>query len=130
MKNNTKREDWRYSKKQLDTMTKEVEKTIKSEFDNFKSAQEVTQFLRGKLFIFVDSLLAICDDDTNSPDDFRDMIQFMEKVFLLIIKWLELFPSKYMEYFEIHKKNKKAFLVNVDVAVAASGNELISMLSN
>ena len=130
MKNNTKREDWRYSKKQLDTMTKEVEKTIKSEFDNFKSAQEVTQFLRGKLFTFVDSLLANCDDDTNSPDDFRDMIEFMEKVFLLIIKWLELFPSKYMEYFEIHKKNKKAFLVNVNVAVAASGNELINMLSN
>ena len=130
MKNNTKREDWRYSKKQLYGMTKEVENTIKHEFDNFKSAQEVTQFLRGKLFIFVDSLLANCDDDTDLPEDFRDMIEFIEKVFLLIIKWLQLFPSKYMQYFEIHKKNKKAFLVNVNVAVAASGNELISMLSN
>ena len=111
-------------------MTKKIKKTIDKEFDNFKSAQEVTQFLRGRLFIYVDFLLTNCIDTRSSSDDYRDIIEFMEKVFLLIIKWLELFPSKYMKYFEIHKMNKKAFLVSTEVAIAAAGNELIDILSN
>jgi hypothetical protein len=54
----------------------------------------------------------------------------MEVVFKLIIKWMDLFPTKYMKYFEVHKKYKKAFLVDTNVAIAAAGFELINILDN
>lgn len=130
MKNNTKRENWKYSYDELELIKQEVEETISKEFDNFETAHQATQFLRGKLYIFVDSLLANTDEDQVNKEDARDMIDFMEKVFLLIIKWLELFPSKYMKYFELHKKNKKAFLVDKNVAIAAAGTELIDILNS
>jgi hypothetical protein len=130
MKNTTRRDEWKYSFGELETMKRQVEQAIKDEFEGFKTPHETTQFLRGRLYVFVDSLLSNCDEDMITKEDSRDIIEFMEAVFKLIIKWLELFPSKYMKYYEVHKKNKKAFLVDQNVAVAVAGSDLIDILNN
>jgi hypothetical protein len=52
----------------------------------------------------------------------------MEKVFELVILWMDLFPSKYMKYYEVYKKHKRTYLVDYNVAIAASGNELIGII--
>lgn len=54
----------------------------------------------------------------------------MHQVFKLIIKWLELFPSEYMKYYEVHRKVKKGFLVDRDIAISAAGIELIKIIDH
>ena len=61
-------------------------------------------------------------------DEVRDILSFMEKVFEMVILWMDLFPSKYMKYYEVYKKHKKTYLVDYNVAIAASGNEIIGIL--
>lgn len=78
----------------------------------------------------VDWILANVDSGVADRDDMREVIEFMEKVFELIIKWMDLFPSQYMKFYEVYKKHKKTFLVDVNVAIAASGAELIQILDS
>ena len=52
----------------------------------------------------------------------------MNVVFKLIIKWLDIFPTKYMKYYEVYKNNKRAHMVDKDIAIAAAGTELILIL--
>ena len=56
--------------------------------------------------LYVDWILANWDDTNLSKTDFREIVEFLEQVFLMIIKWLDLFPTKYMKYYEIHKQYK------------------------
>lgn len=128
MRSSAKRETWKYHYGDLETLKRKVEDTIEEEFDNLESAFEVTQFLRGELFIYWDCLLSNWDTSDLSKDEFRDIIDFMHEVYKLIIKWLEIFPVKYMKYYEVLKKVKKAFLVDKNIAIAASGYELIKIL--
>jgi len=98
-----KREQWSYHYGDLETLKRKVEDTIDEEFDNFQGAFDATQFLRGELFIYCDCLLSNCDSSVLSKDDFRDIVDFMHQVFKLIITWLEIFPKKYMKYYEVYK---------------------------
>ena len=52
MRNTTKREEWTYKAEDMEDLKERVEDTIKQEFDNFKTAFEVTQFLRGEVFFY------------------------------------------------------------------------------
>lgn len=128
MTRSAKRETWKYHYEDLETLKRKIEDTLQEEFDNFKTGFEATQFLRGELFVYCDCLMSNCDSSDLSKDDFRDIVEFMHQVFKLIITWMQLFPKKYMKYYEIHKKIKKAYLVNPDIAVAAAGQELIQIL--
>ena len=57
-KNNTKRETWSFHLDDLEDLKGRVDKTIESEFGNFKDAYDATQFLRGELFCYVDAILS------------------------------------------------------------------------
>lgn len=106
MKNSSKREEWSFKSEELESLKEKVEDIVKEEFDNFKTAFEATQFLRGEIYYYVDWILANWDEQNLSKSDFRKAIDFLEQVFLMIIKWLDLFPTKYMKYYELHKKYK------------------------
>lgn len=54
----------------------------------------------------------------------------MTEVFKLIIKWLDLFPSKYMKYYELFKLDKRSYIEDNNIAVAAAGTELILILDH
>ena len=106
MKNSSKREEWSFKSEELESLKEKVEDIVKEEFDNFKTAFEATQFLRGEIYYYVDWILANWEEQNLSKSDFRKAIDFLEQVFLMIIKWLDLFPTKYMKYYELHKKYK------------------------
>lgn len=129
MTKTTRRDGWKYHYGDLETLKRKVEDTLEADFENLKSAHEATQFLRGELFFYVDGYLAnwkSSDEDA----DYRDVIEFMHVVFKLIIRWMDIFPKKYMKYYEIHKRSKQEYLVDKDVAIAASGYELIKILDH
>lgn len=128
MSRTAKRETWSYHFGDLETLKRKVEDTIEEEFKNLETAFDVTQFLRGEMFIYVDCLLANCDTSDVSKDDFRDIVDLMYQVFKIIIKWLDVFPDQYMKYYEVNRKIKKGYLVDRDIAISAAGIELIKIL--
>lgn len=54
MSRTAKRETWSYHAGDLETLKRKVEDTIQEEFANLATAFDVTQFLRGEMFIYVD----------------------------------------------------------------------------
>ena len=103
MKNSTKRDEWKYTFHELDAIKRKIEDVIDSDFSNLKSAHDATQFLRGEVFFFVDCLLVNWDDEKNTNENYIEILDLMEWVFKMIIKWLDLFPTKFLKYYDIHK---------------------------
>ena len=73
--------------------------------------------------------MANCNPPDVSKDQCREILELFDVTFKLIILWLNIFPTKYMKYYEVHKKVKLAYLLDREVAVAAAGHELIKILN-
>ena len=64
---------------------------LATNFRSLTTAHDVTQYLRGRLFIYVDFLMA---HEYKKPEEaIPRVISFLHLVVKLIVKWLELFPS-------------------------------------
>jgi hypothetical protein len=68
-----------------------VKEIIDKDFTNFETATKVTQFIRGELYFYIDSLISLFTS-TNS-EDIPAIFDFMQEVFKLILKWMEIFPN-------------------------------------
>ena len=79
----------------LETKLKEI---IQSKFTCFESAHACTQFIRGELYVFVDSILTIYSNITSN--DLPAIVEFMSLVFQLILTWMEIFPLYYPSFKE------------------------------
>jgi hypothetical protein len=79
------------------TMINQIQKIIQSEFKCFESANECTQFIRGELFIYFDSLVSLTMSAT--PADIQKIFEFSTEVFKLCLKWIDIFPN----YLDIYK---------------------------
>lgn len=97
---------------------------------NFASmgANEYNQFVRGHLFVLVDSLATI---QTLKTPQFKDeamiTLELCTKVVKLMCKWLKLFPE-YLQYYVECGQVQNLYLVSLKHAVAASLPELAEML--
>ena len=72
-------------------MKEVIAQTIDENFRNFESPSQLTQFIRGQLYFYVDSLLSL--PQVSSESDLPTIFDFITLVFKLILKWIELFPS-------------------------------------
>lgn len=106
-------------------MQQKVQDTIKEEFKNLESPIKVTQFIRGELYFYVDSLISMIS--STSQDDLPVIFDFMQDVFKLIFKWMEIFP-KYLSSYQEALHHPQLYLVSLDAAVAMCGNELFGIL--
>lgn len=106
----------------LETIIQEI---VKSRFKNFKTAHEVTQFIRGELFFYVDSIITIPTETTSA--DLPARVEFITQVFELIITWLDIFPSYVEAYKECHA-TPNLMLVDVGCAISQCGYELLKLL--
>lgn len=68
-----------------------MEEIIKTNFKCLTTALDVTQYLRGRLFILVDCLLAREPPDAQA--ELPIIIDFFKTVIRVIVEWLKLFPS-------------------------------------
>lgn len=102
-----------------------MQETIKEEFKNLETPLKVTQFIRGELYFYVDSLISMIS--CIQQEDLPVIFEFMLDVFKLIFKWMEIFPQYLTSYQEsLHHPN--LYLVNYEASVAMCGNELFGIL--
>lgn len=81
----------------LESFSAKVDELINSDFGE-DDAYKFTQFIRGKLFFYIDSLLTLQKGADKKA--FPNIVKFMRKVFELILKWMKLFP-KYASYVSV-----------------------------
>ena len=102
-----------------------MQETIIEEFKNLETPLKVTQFIRGELYFYVDSLISM--KSCIQREDLPVVFEFMLDVFKLIFKWMEVFPQHLTSYQEsLH--HPKLYLVNYEASVAMCGNELFGIL--
>jgi len=63
----------------------------------------------------VDSLISIFNQTT--ADDLPSIFEFIQEVFKLIIKWMEIFP-KYIQQFNEGQQQPNLYLVDINAAIA------------
>ena len=107
------------------TMLNQINKVEESNFRCFSSAFECTQFIRGELFVYFDSLVTLVTSPSQA--DVQKIFEFCVEVFRLVLKWIHIFPE-YMESYHRHMQYPNFFLVDLDTAIAACGNEIFGML--
>lgn len=99
----------------MSLLENKVKEITTSDFRCFSSAYECTQFIRGELFFYVDSLLTLHTQTTR--EDLPAILDFIEVVFQMIIRWYQLIPSYASSWKEaIATPN----LFNVDLSAAIS----------
>ena len=59
---------------------------MQEEWRAFPTAYELTQFIRGRLFVTVDSLLA---QDYNSEEDVKKAHSFIKSFIVFVVKWMK-----------------------------------------
>jgi hypothetical protein len=79
-------------------MKEKVDEIIEKEFSQgtFSSGSDATQFIRGQLYIYIDSLLTLFQSTT--ADDLQIILDFLISCLTLILKWFEIFNSKLQPY--------------------------------
>lgn len=107
-------------------MTKKVRDLTETQFRYFETAHDFTQFVRGELYMFIDSILTLFN--VISADDLPAIFEFVEHVLQMILQWMELFRKQYIEYYTEAQQNPKLFLVDIDAAIASAGPELFNVL--
>jgi hypothetical protein len=108
-------------------MQQKVQEIIKAEFKGvFEKPRDLTQFIRGEFYFYVDSLMSLFQN--SSPEEVPAIFEFLTKdVFALIFKWLEIFPEYLSSFYEsLH--HPQLYLVNQDAAIAMCGPELFNIL--
>ena len=82
-----------FSEDHLDSLREEIERVQSKEWRAFDSAYELTQFLRGRLFLAVDSLL--CREYKSEEDKLRahSLIKVFLKFLVSWLKWMVSNPS-------------------------------------
>lgn len=90
------------------------------------TAHELTQYLRGELFITVDFVLS-----ANSPyaeEEVDEVCTFLKAVIGLIVEWLKLAPGLLERCLPELRREPDLFLVDEDAALLRSAEELMWML--
>lgn len=82
--------DFKMSPTYMAHIEKRIRQIMESNFLHFGSAYECTQFLRGELYFYVDSLLTL--PLLINSEDLPAILNFCELVLQLTLKWLELLP--------------------------------------
>lgn len=69
----------------------EIKRLIKSDFKSIADPKELTQYLSGKLYFFIDQMLSE-DLDKRGDLTIEKTHSFMRLVFEMIFKWMSLIP--------------------------------------
>lgn len=119
-----------YVKSDLDKYSAEVKTLVTNGFDCApRSAAEFTQFFRGELFFYIDSLVTLFHYAQPDAESVHDIFSFLDSVMEAIVAWVQAFPlHSHIEEYNAAKKHPLLYLVDPGTAVAASYPELAAIL--
>jgi hypothetical protein len=106
---------------------KELEDIYIKGFEVLGTPRRVNQYLRGELYLYVDSILTLFLNTTER--ELGIYYEFMSHVFTVIQLWLKTFPLQMYKGYQDSKKYKKLFLVDFDTALSRCGYEFIDILA-
>jgi len=107
------------------TMLNRIQRVRESDFLCFSDATECTQFIRGEMYVYLDSLLSLVTEA--SQTDVQKIFEFTTEVFRLCLKWIDIFP-KYHEIFKMCSHHPNLFAVDLSAAIASCGYEIFHMI--
>lgn len=102
-----------------------MKRVRETNFGCFKSVHELTQYMRGELFIYVDFIFSY--DYTSLTVEVPSVVIFLKSVLKLLCQWLQWLSTHLASYREF-KNYPLLFLVDRNVALAACMEEVIFML--
>jgi hypothetical protein len=101
-----------------------VKEIIASDFKYFDTPFNLSQYIRGELYFYVDSIISI--STLANSDDLPTTFEFMQETFELIFKWMDLFPAMLKTYNET-MHNPNVYLVDLASSLASCGPELFDI---
>ena len=69
---------------------------METDFMSIDNVHELTQYLRGELFFFVDSILSL--GEVRMKKQLEQTQDFMKEVLTLIFRWMMIYPSIVSSY--------------------------------
>ena len=117
--------DFKLNKAQQIIIEKKVQHILNSKLTCFSSAHECTQFIRGELFFYVDSLLTL--PSGISKEDLPGITEFLRLCFQLVLTWMEIFPL-YSDAFRECVSTPLLFCVDLPAAISQCCYELTELL--
>jgi len=113
--------DWALKLSEIEEIEKLMTSLVQSEFA--LPAPEITQFLRGRLFIFVDNIMTF---NYTLKQDFIRSVKFLVHVIEFLINWLQRLPPLLRK---LNFAPATAFLTDTEIALASAWPELNFTLS-
>lgn len=119
--------DFTYTSEELVKMESKVQRLIETNFESIQTADEITQYIRGSLFFYFDSLLTLQHYFKPTLQNTMEIFGFIDILFELIFKWIQVFPECKEEY-KLSRRYKYFYLVNHKAAVANCYRELAEIM--
>ena len=119
--------EFKFSESECELFANKLKDFIKLNFKVKDTSMEITQFLRGKLFFYIDSILTLDHLILPSPENLKQILQFLDIVFELIIAYVLAFPSLKNEY-EKTKHFPNLYLVQRNAALSLCYQEFAEIL--
>lgn len=98
---------------------------LERRFQCFESAFELTKYLRGELYIFVDLVMT----SEHQAEHLDAIYVFLEDVVRVVALWLKTFPSCMLGSYVESRSYYNLYGIDRNVALALCGYELMDMLS-
>eukprot|EP00826_Nyctotherus_ovalis_P005218 TRINITY_DN11170_c0_g2_i13.p1 TRINITY_DN11170_c0_g2~~TRINITY_DN11170_c0_g2_i13.p1 ORF type:complete len:284 (-),score=59.79 TRINITY_DN11170_c0_g2_i13:218-1045(-) len=100
---------------------------VKANFTLQLSPIEVTEYVRGELFLYADTLLTMMHVFKPTLTEIQEILSFTETLLTLIIQWIKCFPQFRKEY-ELSKEYPNLYLTSTRTAVARCYPELMELI--
>jgi len=89
------------------------------------TGKDVTQFLRGRLFVNVDFVMS---SNTYTEENLKLVIQFLNAAIELVVAWLKYVPTVFKKTMSELRVDKDLYLVDEDIAIVQSVTEVMGVL--
>ena len=103
---------------------RKVNEIVESKFTCFEDAQACTQFIRGELYFYLDSLLTMPTQFDAS--DLPGIIDFVRLCYRLVLTWMEIFPL-YNDSYRECRDSPLLFCVDLPAAISNCCYELCEL---
>ena len=77
-------------------MHSELKKLMETDFLSFEDPKRFTQYVRGEMYFFIDSLLSLGDARTDRQLEVTRA--FINDLYKMVFRWMEIFPNLYEHY--------------------------------
>ena len=104
---------------------KTLKTLVDTKFDNGMNAIELTQFVRGKLYFHLDSLLSL--SNSTCEDDLPSIFEFVQAYIELVKVWMNEF-TRYLPEYQATLTTPALICVCKRAAISRLGKELLDGL--